>query len=47
MGKLKQAFGGTIISTYADGRSGKLLLSADHTYRYTGRTGRSQGARGR
>ena len=41
--KLQQAFKGTIVSTYADGRKGHLLLSADHTYRYTGRTGTKSG----
>ena len=43
MAKLEQAFKGTIVSTYEDGRHGHLLLSADHTYRYTGRSGVKSG----
>jgi len=33
------AFKGTIISTYPDGRKGKLWLSADGTYKASGRRG--------
>ena len=36
--KLAPAFSGTIISTYDDGRHGRLNLAKDGTYRYRGRS---------
>ena len=35
--RLQQAFGSTIVSTYPDGRQGKLWLKADGTYTAEGR----------
>ncbi len=41
---LEPAFKGTIVSTYPDGRTGKLWLSQDGTYKAAGRRGdRSNG----
>jgi hypothetical protein len=36
---LKPAFSGTIVSTYPDGRQGKLWLSDDGSYKAAGRKG--------
>jgi hypothetical protein len=45
--RMAPAFSGTIVAVYPDGREGKLWLSEDKTYRYTGRTGvQSSGAWG-
>ena len=41
--KLEPAFKGTIVSTYEDGRKGRLNLSRDGTYRYRGRTNVASG----
>ena len=38
--RLQPAFSGTIVSTYEDGRKGRLNLSRDGTYRYRGRGGK-------
>lgn len=38
--RVEPAFENTIISTYRDGRTGKLWLNRDGTYRGQGRTGR-------
>lgn len=35
--KLEPAFSGTLVSTYDDGRHGRLNLARDGTYRYRGR----------
>ena len=35
--QVKEAFGNTIVSTYPDGRTGKLWLKADGTYSALGR----------
>jgi hypothetical protein len=35
--RLKVAFGNTVVSTYPDGRKGKLWLNADGTYTAAGR----------
>ena len=43
MKALAPAFKGTIVNVYPDGRSGRLYLNADKTYRYTGRTGTASG----
>ncbi len=37
MTKLEPAFGGTLVSTYDDGRHGHLNLARDGTYAYRGR----------
>ena len=37
MTKLEPAFGGTLVSTYDDGRQGHLNLARDGTYAYRGR----------
>ncbi|HEX8661595.1 MAG TPA: hypothetical protein VF686_06990 [Brevundimonas sp.] len=42
---LEPAFKGTIISTYPDGRTAKLWLNADGTYRGQGRRGKPSSGR--
>lgn len=42
---LEPAFSGTIVSTYPDGRTGKLWLERDGTYRGQGRRGRFSSGR--
>ena len=37
MARLEPAFGGTLVSTYDDGRQGHLNLARDGTYAYRGR----------
>ncbi len=41
--RLAPAFSGTIVSTYDDGRKGKLNLAKDGTYRYRGRSNKESG----
>ena len=43
MARLAPAFHGTIVSTYPDGATGRLLVNRDKTYRYTGRAGKKSG----
>lgn len=40
---LSPAFGNTIVSTHPDGRTAKLFINADHTYRAESRAGSRSG----
>ena len=45
--RLAPAFSGTVVSTYPDGRTGRLWLSEDGTYRGRGRRGGASSGRWR